>query len=153
MSRAKQRPLPMGALIKKYKYCEQSGIITLRSSGKRAGWTHPSGYSYLCIQENGKKRNLLYHRVAFALYYGVDPYPLEVDHIDRNKDNNIISNLRVVTFREQSLNRQFGMKDIINDNHSQLLLLTKHGTLPTAATIQTFPGEYTGHGTFQLLLF
>ena len=143
----------MGAIKDKFNYCEQSGIITLRSSGERTGWTHPSGYTYLSVQENGKTRNLLYHRVAYALYHDVDPHPFEIDHIDRNKGNNIITNLRLVTVSEQNLNRQKILRDIIDDDYSQLRFLTTHGTLPKTATIYTPQGDYIGGNAFQPSLF
>ena len=45
------------------------------------------------------------HRVAYAIYHGTDPWPNEVDHIDRDPINNRINNLRVVTLSEQNANR------------------------------------------------
>jgi len=45
------------------------------------------------------------HRICYALYHGVDPYPLTIDHINRNKCDNRICNLRAVTVAENNENR------------------------------------------------
>ena len=44
------------------------------------------------------------HRVVWALYYGEWPYD-DVDHINHDKHDNRIENLRVVTHRENTKNR------------------------------------------------
>jgi hypothetical protein len=45
------------------------------------------------------------HRIAWALHYGVDPHPLTIDHINRDKTDNRITNLRTATQSEQNRNR------------------------------------------------
>lgn len=44
----------------------------------------------------------MYHRIVWKMHYGFDP--LEIDHIDGNKSNNIITNLRSVTGVENCKN-------------------------------------------------
>jgi hypothetical protein len=53
-----------------------------------AGCIATNGYRQIRI--NGKKH--LAHRVIFFMFYGY--FPKEIDHIDHNKDNNSIENLR-----------------------------------------------------------
>ena len=106
MSRNKQRPITAEELehIKNVIiYDAESGYL-LRN-GKRAGTLHPSGYRY--VQVTG--RNFYEHRLAWALYYNEDPYPLEIDHINRNRSDNVISNLRKATPAEQARNRVTGV--------------------------------------------
>jgi hypothetical protein len=69
-------------------------------AGKSASKLHtPSGYCRLSLL----KKDYLSHRVAWYLYYGVDPGVYVIDHIDCNKANNIITNLRLAN---DSLNTQ-----------------------------------------------
>jgi hypothetical protein len=44
------------------------------------------------------------HRLVWAWVNGNDPYPKEVDHIDRNRTNNCPFNLRLVESQEQARN-------------------------------------------------
>lgn len=57
------------------------------------------GYRY--IQLHGKK--VAAHQLAY--WWITEEWVIDLDHIDRVKDNNSFSNLRVATRREQGLNR------------------------------------------------
>ena len=68
----------------------------------------PNGYWYSTteIQLTGmiKKMHLLLHRFVFTLKTGEEPVRT-VDHIDRNRANNMFENLRLATRQEQQQNQ------------------------------------------------
>jgi hypothetical protein len=92
--------------LKKYYYVE-AGVLRVKTSrnknkpvGSAVGTLHHSGYLYTRILYKKQHINQSVHRVIFALIKGYWPTGL-LDHIDRNKLNNKIENLRE---SDQSLN-------------------------------------------------
>ena len=81
-----------------YTYDPQTGQIFLGSGTK--GWVNKNGYTYITTPL-GKK--FLAHRLAWLLYYGSWPEG-NIDHINRDKSDNRIDNLRDVTQSENLLN-------------------------------------------------
>ena len=100
-------------------YCPDTGTLTWK---RRARDTHPNdtGRRIFNAQFPGKEAlsatnsegyrhgrifGKLYksHRVAFAIYYGAWPEN-QIDHIDGDKANNRIENLRDVTYPENGRN-------------------------------------------------
>jgi hypothetical protein len=72
-----------------------------RCAGKVAGTINDRGYRKISI--NGK--DMAAHRIAFAIYYGLLPEN-EIDHINGDKDDNRIENLRAVTRIQNASNRR-----------------------------------------------
>ena len=72
--------------------------------GEIAGASTSNGYTRLRL--NGVE--YLAHRIAWLYVYGEHPSNL-IDHIDGNKKNNAIANLRVVTMSENSQNQKRAM--------------------------------------------
>lgn len=70
-------------------------------------WTfHTAGYAYRHKRnENHKIEVVLMHRCIMELF-GHDLTNLCIDHIDGDKLNNCVSNLRVVTWLQNQLNRK-----------------------------------------------
>jgi hypothetical protein len=64
-----------------------------------------NGYSQIRIQIDKKVYTLLGHRICFYHYFNY--LPKYVDHIDRDKLNNNLSNLRDATHSENMINRDF----------------------------------------------
>jgi hypothetical protein len=78
---------------------KRSGVGRAKRAGAEAGGMRPDGYRNICV--NGKQ--WLCHRLAWVMFYGTKP-PRVIDHIDRNKGNNAISNLRDGTNGVNELN-------------------------------------------------
>ena len=71
------------------------------SKGQEAGRLTMTGYRHVCI--NGQE--FYAHRLIWEGFNGPIPEGLEIDHVDRNRDNNNLANLRLVTPSENKLNR------------------------------------------------
>lgn len=57
------------------------------------------GYKYFQVQRQGKRMNKLVHHLVAQVFIGERPNNDEIDHIDRNKQNNRVENLRYVSHR------------------------------------------------------
>ena len=63
------------------------------------------GYRVVRIYFQGKRYNILAHRLAWYIYKGIMPKD-QIDHIDRDRTNNLETNLRDVTRSENQHNRK-----------------------------------------------
>lgn len=62
--------------------------------------TQNKGYYTVTICKNGKRKDRLVHRLVWEAFNGMVPNGYEVNHIDENKANNALSNLELLTHRE-----------------------------------------------------
>lgn len=100
-SPANFKPMPdLDALRAVIRVNPQSGQFTRLRKTRR--WT-PAAKG-LCITFN--KVTYAANRLAYYLYHGEDPGDLVVDHIDGDRTNNRIHNLRAVTVSENNMNRK-----------------------------------------------
>jgi hypothetical protein len=75
------------------------GIARNDRAGKKAGTLNKAGYIAILIN----RKSYLAHRLAWLYVYGVWP-DKNIDHIDRDRSNNAISNLRLATQAENQQN-------------------------------------------------
>jgi hypothetical protein len=75
-------------------------------AGLCAGCVKPNGYVHLTINHCTYSA----HRICWALYYGCHPTEI-IDHIDGNKANNRIANLRLVSHEENAKNRPLSSRN------------------------------------------
>lgn len=98
-----------------FNYCHKTGVITNKTTrsnraiiGREAGsLDRQSGYRQIIL--NGKKYYA--HRLAWFLYYGSVPHG-EIDHINHNRSDNRISNLRDVECIDNAQNRPLQKNNI-----------------------------------------
>tara|TARA_R110000823_G_scaffold168410_2_gene300757 strand:+ start:1823 stop:2452 length:630 start_codon:yes stop_codon:yes gene_type:complete len=69
-----------------------------------AGSIQNRGYKYFQINRLNTRKNYLVHHMVAKLFIGDRPDKLVIDHIDRNKLNNNVSNLRYITQKENCCN-------------------------------------------------
>ena len=75
--------------------------------GTEAG-TYSGGYKLVCIDKVKYKA----HRVCMLLAYGYFPKGMQVDHINHNRSDNRLSNMRFVTDRENAKNHSMNKNNI-----------------------------------------
>ena len=88
----------------RYEYDAATG--TIRHKGKDRpvkGGRHSRGYLVILVGPMSKRCHIFLHRMAWALAYG--RWPSQIDHINGDKTDNRLCNLREVTFSENLQNR------------------------------------------------
>lgn len=93
------KEIPFHVANSRLTYNSDTGDI-LWKNGVLAGWTNKRGY--VIIKLNGETYKA--HRIAWVLYYKKQPNGL-IDHIDGDKSNNKVLNLRDVSNAINCANR------------------------------------------------
>ena len=99
---------PLAGLEKVLRYDANTGLLywttyiyRIKKPGDLAGHQNASGY----IEIRFDRKNYQGHRVAWYLHTGEDPGILQVEHIDTNRTNNKIDNLRLASSAQNSWNK------------------------------------------------
>ena len=80
--------------------------VSLNPQRILSGTIKPTGYIFVGLTyQNGEYRNERVHILVATLFLPTQDNTLTVDHIDRNRANNKVSNLRWVNWSDQNINR------------------------------------------------
>jgi hypothetical protein len=124
----KYRPMPPLEELKEFlDYNPDTGIFTWikKSSipvkvGQVAGRANGNGY----VRIKFKGRDYFAHRLAYYMYHGVDPLEKCIDHIDGDKANNKIDNLRLASVSWHKSSKKWRAYIMINGESKHLGLFT-----------------------------
>ncbi|HEY9878155.1 MAG TPA: HNH endonuclease [Leptolyngbyaceae cyanobacterium] len=100
------KPLPPVSLVNQLVTYDPATGEFARRDGKKATRRTKKGYLQLVLKdpETGEKFTCYAHRLAWLLVTGDDPGVMQVDHRDRDKENNRFDNLRLATPSQNSQN-------------------------------------------------
>lgn len=110
-----------------------NGLYFLKNIGDIAGWVNKSG-SYNKLNLFGKAIPI--HRVIYSMLNRIDlPDNMVIDHIDRDKQNNKIENLRMISYSENNLNRTKAKNitghSLIAEQANHMLFIVKAFDIPS----------------------
>lgn len=84
----------------------ENGIIRNRNTGQiRKQYLNKDGYYTVGLSDGSQIKTVQVHRLVAKTYLECPPDAIEVDHIDKNRMNNCIENLRWVTHNENMKNQ------------------------------------------------
>ena len=82
------------------------------------------GYYKITLYKNGKEKKFLLHRLVYEAHNGEIPENLCIDHIDNDRQNNNITNLRLCNRSENQHNRKVSKNNKLGYKN---IRLTKQG--------------------------
>jgi hypothetical protein len=89
-----------------YAIDEEGNVFSLRTHKKMKAYKLKNrGYMLIGLSKNKKNKKHLVHRLMAETYLPEFSPELQVDHIDRDRTNNSIDNLRMVTAEQNAYNR------------------------------------------------
>ncbi len=92
------------------------GNIRNNKTGKQMKLCVKSGYYHVCFVNDSSKKSFKVHRLVALAFIENPEHKMEVNHKDKNKLNNSLSNLEWMTRRENNIHRCEGAKITSNKN-------------------------------------
>ena len=104
----KTRKLPERSLLHKlFEFNFDTGKLIWKEGsrkGKEAGYQTKLGYTIVGIKQGNQRIEYKAHRLIYYMFTGDTLTKKVVDHIDGNRSNNRLNNLRAVTHRKNLQN-------------------------------------------------
>ena len=136
---------PIEWLREHLEYNPETGKVYLKKKwgplptkvGAEIGNNQPNESGYMCVKLKGKTYPI--HRIAYALYHEADPYPFVIDHKNKIKTDNSITNLRKATKRQNMFNRS---KQKSKSGHTGITYRTHRKKAWMVSCNRTYIGSY-----------
>lgn len=100
-----------------------------------------SGYSFVNLYKDKKPYPSMIHRLVYEAFYGVRSCRrMVIDHIDNNKQNNVLENLQYITNRENSSRgkkSKTGHNNVYLNSGSYLVRMRVNGRKFSVGTFRT----------------
>jgi hypothetical protein len=103
--------LKIHPVCKSYQANRNGEVFNINNNKKVHGSQNSQGYTFLTLQTNEGKKIKYLHVFVYECFYGLVPKGCEIDHINRNKQNNILGNLQCLTIREHRMKTSQGNPD------------------------------------------
>ena len=100
-------------------FISRDGVIKSKKQGKEMimkTLINKKGYEIIRLYNNKRKTKKVHRLVALTFIPNPENLP-QVDHIDRNKQNNCVDNLRWVTSQENQINTSVNIKNKLGLKH------------------------------------
>ena len=95
-----------------YKINRLGHIYSCKQNKILKNQTNTNEYQYINLTLNGNVKKNYIHRLIAIQYIRCPSPHLEIDHIDRNRTNNSLANLRWVTHQENLNNKSNNIKNL-----------------------------------------
>eukprot|EP01039_Chlorochromonas_danica_P011494 gene11494-12869_t len=94
-----------------YEVSSEGKVRNLNTKKILRSSNHNKGYRKVVLFKNGKDSTMLLHRIVCATFYPNPHNKRFVDHIDNDKSNNNLSNLRWCTASENNMNKSISSRN------------------------------------------
>tara|TARA_R110002050_G_scaffold88979_1_gene187472 strand:- start:1394 stop:1888 length:495 start_codon:yes stop_codon:yes gene_type:complete len=87
---------------------------------KKPSLNNTSGHYRIQLYKNNKVKYFLFHRLVYEAHKGIIPVGICIDHIDNDRTNNNIDNLRLATHSENSCNQKISKNNLLKHKNIRL---------------------------------